>query len=156
MPSLKSRLSSSKLKLLPKKPSHKLSNTLATPLLCKLFRAGSEAAAIWVSIRENRYIYDELVFVLRATRGVTLAAFLEADVLKRAVVRSLEIIGEATKKLSAELRSEQPQVNWRAMAGMRDRLIHDYFGIDYMIVWDVVENYLPELKETVEGFLEAE
>ena len=102
------------------------------------------------------HIYDELVFVLRATKSQTLATFLKDEVLKRAVVRSLEIIGEATKKLPAEFRAEQSQVNWRAMAGMRDRLIHDYFGVDYMIVWDVVENYLPKLKELIEELSETD
>lgn len=100
------------------------------------------------------HILDELVFVERATSGLTQAAFLEDEVLKRAVVRSLEVIGEATKKLPAKFRAEQPQVNWRAMAGMRDRLIHDYFGVDYIIVWDVLVNHLPILKREVEAFLE--
>lgn len=52
-------------------------------------------------------------------------------------MRSLEIIGEAVKRLPAELTSEEPGIDWRAVAGMRDRLIHDYFGVDYDIVWDV-------------------
>lgn len=100
-----------------------------------------------------RHILDEVVFVERATEGVTQAAFLRDDVLKRAVVRSLEVIGEATKKPPAEFRDKHRQVNWRAMAGMRDRLIHDYFGVDYEIVWDVVGNHLPELKGEVERLL---
>ncbi len=100
-----------------------------------------------------RHILDELIFVERATEGLTQAAFLEDDVLKRAVVRSLEIIGEATKRLPAEFRAEHQRVNWRAMAGMRDRLIHDYFGVDYDIVWDVVSHHLPLLKRKVEALL---
>jgi uncharacterized protein with HEPN domain len=60
-------------------------------------------------------------------------------------VRSLEVIGEATKKMSEYFRSEYPEMPWRRMAGMRDKLIYDYFGIDYDVVWDVVKNEIPNL-----------
>lgn len=66
--------------------------------------------------------------------------------LQRAFVRSLEIIGEATKKVPGEFRARYPLVEWRAMAGMRDRVIHDYFGVDYELVWDVVQNRIPTLR----------
>jgi uncharacterized protein with HEPN domain len=62
-------------------------------------------------------------------------------------VRSIEIIGEASKKVSSGLKNQYPVVEWRAMAGMRDRLIHNYFGVDYDIVWDVVITKIPILQK---------
>lgn len=73
--------------------------------------------------------------------------FLQNETLKRATVRSLEIIGEATKKISQEFKSQWSFVQWKNMAGMRDRLIHDYIGTNYSIVWDVIKNKIPELQE---------
>lgn len=94
-----------------------------------------------------RHILDETEYLMVERQGLTKEQFLEDDTLKRAFVRSLEIIGEASKKISVELKSRYPGLNWKVMAGMRDRLIHDYFGVDYIIVWDVVENKIPLLHE---------
>jgi len=68
------------------------------------------------------------------------------ETLQRAFTRSLEIIGEAVKKLPAEFKDSHNEVNWKEVAGMRDVLIHEYFGVDYEIVWSVVKNDIPELK----------
>jgi uncharacterized protein with HEPN domain len=70
-------------------------------------------------------------------------------------VRSLEIIGEAAKKVPDGFRDQHPNIEWRSMAGMRDRLIHDYFGVDYELVWDVVRNRIPELRRQLAAVLEA-
>ena len=74
---------------------------------------------------------------------------IENETLKRAVVRSLEIIGEATKKIPADVKYQWKEIQWKNMAGMRDKLIHDYFGINYSIVWDVVKNTIPELTNQI-------
>jgi uncharacterized protein with HEPN domain len=70
-----------------------------------------------------------------------------------AVVRALEIIGEATKRLPEELRQRYPDIPWRGMAGMRDRIIHGYDNVDLQIVWDVVKQDIPEIKPKIEQIL---
>jgi uncharacterized protein with HEPN domain len=80
-------------------------------------------------------------------------AFLQNETLKRAFVRSLEIIGEAVKQIPPELKDKYPQVEWRPIARMRDHLIHRYFGVDYEIVWDVVNREIPTLQREGEKII---
>lgn len=102
-----------------------------------------------------RHIIAEAEYLLASSRNLSRENFLADETLKRAFVRSLEIIGEAAKKLPDEFRAKHPDAEWRAMAGMRDRLIHGYFGVDYELIWDVVHSKIPELKREIETILEA-
>lgn len=92
-----------------------------------------------------RHIEDECKFLLSVEKDLSKDDFLNNETLKRAVVRSLEIIGEATKKIPADYKVRWNNIQWKNMAGMRDRLIHDYIGVNYSIVWDVFKNKIPEL-----------
>lgn len=73
--------------------------------------------------------------------------------MKRAVVRSLEIIGEASKKIPADVKVKWNSIQWKNIAGMRDRLIHDYIGVNYKIVWDVIKNKIPDMNQQISSFL---
>ena len=102
-----------------------------------------------------RHILIEADYLIGRSAGLSFDAFAADETLRRAFVRSLEIIGEAAKKVPEDFRAAHPAVEWRAMAGMRDRLIHDYFGIDLELVWDVVQNRIPELRAHLLAILEA-
>jgi len=100
---------------------------------------------------------QEAVRRIRAyTDAMTYDRFLTDIKTQDAVIRNLEIIGEATKSLSAQLREKYPNVPWKGMAGVRDRLIHHYFGVNLDIVWDIVTVELPVLESRVGEILQNE
>ena len=77
----------------------------------------------------------------------------EANYLTRSFVRSLEVIGEAVKNLPQDFKEAHGEIEWKKIAGMRDILTHHYFGVDYKMVWDVVINQVPDLKEKIKKAL---
>jgi len=104
-----------------------------------------------------QHIRDESFFIISAiTKDVSKDDFMRDETLKRAVVRSLEIIGEATKKIPADFKIKWSSIMWKNMAGMRDRLIHDYMGVNYSIVWDVVKHKIPDLYQQIVKVIEKE
>ena len=103
-----------------------------------------------------QHILTETRYLMGQVQGLAKETFLHDETLQRAFARSLEIIGEAVKQLPSDVTQRYSHLEWRAMAGMRDRLIHGYFGVDYDIVWDVVTNKIPELQQAIEHILHQE
>ena len=82
----------------------------------------------------------------RYTRGLTHEAFLSDEKTIDAVVRNLEIIGEAARRIPASFAAAYPDIPWQQMAGLRNRIVHDYFGLDLEIIWQIIQGDLPQLK----------
>ena len=99
------------------------------------------------------HILDEARFLLERSKGVDRYSFPQDETLKRAFVMSIEAIGEAIKQLPESIRDQHSAVEWRAIAEMRDRLIHEYYEVDYEMVWDAVTNKVPPLAKSIERSL---
>jgi uncharacterized protein with HEPN domain len=87
------------------------------------------------------------------TRGLSLQAFTADGKTFDAVVRNLEIIGEAVKQIPEDMRSLRPEIEWRRVGRLRDILIHQYFGVDEQIVWDIIQNKLVPLEQAIKALL---
>ena len=99
-------------------------------------------------------IAEAMESIEQFVKGVTFDDFVKDDKTASAVIRKFEIIGEATKQIPDEIRQEYPTIPWKEMAGMRDRLIHFYSGVDYKLVWDTIKNRLPQVKPLIKKILE--
>lgn len=90
-----------------------------------------------------QHIEKELIFIDSCTKDISYDEFTNNEVLSKAEVRSFEIVGEACKKIPDEIRVKYPLFDWKAFAGLRDRMIHHYWGIDYELIWDGIQKELP-------------
>ena len=103
-----------------------------------------------------RHILDAIKQIEKYLKGISKEQFMENKLLQDGVVRQLEIIGEASRHLSEGLRQRHPEVPWRQIIGMRNRIIHEYFNVDLEIVWEVVEKDLPDLKAQAHKILQKQ
>lgn len=105
----------------------------------------------------NLYIEDILEAIDRIeeyVKGLSLEEFTKNRMAIDAVVRNLEVIGEACRAIPEEIREEHSEIEWRKIIGLRNILIHQYFGIDVELIWDIIKNKLPSLKEKMRKLLE--
>lgn len=100
-----------------------------------------------------KHIHDECIYLEKEYSNSSFDEFVQNERLTWAICRSLEIIGEASNKISPAFKKHYPNIPWREMGDMRNKIIHDYFGVDFDIIWDVLETDIPKLKIEVEKIL---
>ncbi|MCF8243249.1 MAG: DUF86 domain-containing protein [Melioribacteraceae bacterium] len=85
--------------------------------------------------------------------GLVFEKFVDSELLTRAFSRSIEIIGEPAKNLPEEFKKSHPNIEWKKLAGIRDKIIHHYFGVDYELIWDVINSKLPAIRIEIQKIL---
>ena len=100
------------------------------------------------------HILDAITKIEKYIQDIDEESFLKNDLVQDGVIRQIEIIGEAVKRLSNDLKRQSPNIPWQDIAGMRDKLIHDYFGVDIDTVWLTAKKDIPQLKEEIKRIIE--
>ncbi len=95
------------------------------------------------------HILNEIEILLEIKKRASRKQFYRDEFLKRVAIRSYEVIGEVSKKLSEDFKKSNPQIEWKKMAGMRDIMIHDYLNVDYEILWSTITENIPSLKKEI-------
>jgi uncharacterized protein with HEPN domain len=103
-----------------------------------------------------RHVLDAIVKIEEYTQGIKYERFMDNHLIQDGVIRQIEIIGEATKRLSKETRERYSEIPWKDMTGMRDKLIHNYLGVDLDAVWDTVEKDIPDLRNRLRYLIEKD
>ena len=103
-----------------------------------------------------QHILDSILAIQKFIKGVSKKNFLKNRLIQSAVLRELEIIGEATKNLSREVKKKYSEIPWKKIAGMRDKLIHAYFGVDLDLVWETIKEEIPKLERKIREILRKE
>lgn len=101
-----------------------------------------------------KHILDAISLIEEYTNGMTYDDFIDNHLVQDGVIRQIQIIGEATKRLSNSLKEKNKQIPWRDITGMRDKLVHDYLGVDLDAVWYTIEKDIPSLKSKIKKILE--
>ncbi|MBI4646947.1 MAG: DUF86 domain-containing protein [Bacteroidia bacterium] len=99
------------------------------------------------------HILERSMKIIQFTQGMSESDFLNDEKTQSAVIRELEVIGEASKKISDNYKNNHNEIPWKLMAGMRDVLIHDYEGVDVFTIWDTIQNDVPVLIDQIQKIL---
>lgn len=112
-----------------------------------------------MSKRDTILLLDDMLQsaqrIKKYTSNLDYEAFLSDDMTIDAVVRNFEIIGEAANRIDQDFRDNNPEIEWNRIRGFRNRIVHDYFGIDYEIVWSIIESYLDELIDWLNTIIDS-
>ncbi|WP_461789117.1 HepT-like ribonuclease domain-containing protein [Pedobacter sp.] len=112
-----------------------------------------------MSKRDTLLLLDDMLQsaqkIKQYTAGLNYDSFIADNKTVDAVVRNFEIIGEAANRIDDDFRSSNPEIEWKRIRGFRNRIVHDYFGIDYAIVWNIITTYIDDLMESLETMIKA-
>ena len=99
------------------------------------------------------HILDSIQEIEKYTKNISLDDFLKNDMMQNACIRLLEVIGEASRSISEDLKLQFPEIEWREIVDLRNLLLHEYFGVDLNIVWSIIQFDLPPLKSKIQNII---